>query len=231
MLWYEFDHEYGMSLAMDSSGNGRTGALMGIGGTGSAAYSTTHQVGTASVNLTSSSATDGGYVTVPVSLVDMGATTDITIACWVNLTTVVSWTRVFDFGSSSTTGYLFLTVQQGENTPNAPRFAITQTDNKAEQIINMSTPSALGAGSWNHLAVVLGTGNPYTGTLYINGVEVGSNAAMTLRPSDVGVTTQNWLGRSQFTAEDPLLSGMLDDFRIYKRALTQSEISALYAER
>jgi hypothetical protein len=229
VLWYKFDETSGTS-ASDSSGNDRTGSLVVLG-TGSAAFSTTHQVGTGSVNLTSTSATNGAYITVPSSLSDMGATTEITLACWVNVPSVASWSRVFDFGNTSTTGYLFLTVQEGVTTPYAPRFAITQTDRLAEQIINMTTPTGLSAGVWHHFAVVLAAGATYTGTLYLDGAAAGSNAAMTLRPSDLGATAQNWLGRSQFTTADPLFSGMLDDFRIYKRALTASEIGALYAGR
>jgi hypothetical protein len=38
------------------------------------------------------------------------------------------------------------------------------------------------------------------------------------------------LARSQF-ATDWLLNAMLDDFRIYKRAMTDAEITTLYAVR
>jgi hypothetical protein len=51
---------------------------------------------------------------------------------------------------------------------------------------------------------------------------------MTLHPSDLGVTINNWLGRSTTSASDPYLDALLDDFRIYSRALTDSEVAALY---
>jgi hypothetical protein len=47
---------------------------------------------------------------------------------------------------------------------------------------------------------------------------------------DVGTTTLNWLGRSLFAA-DPLFNGSIDDFRIYQRALSATEISALLTLR
>ncbi len=53
---------------------------------------------------------------------------------------------------------------------------------------------------------------------------------MTLHLSDVVTTTLNWLGRSPFT-NDPFFNGSLDDFRIYKRALSATEISALFLLR
>ena len=49
---------------------------------------------------------------------------------------------------------------------------------------------------------------------------------MTLSPSSLGSTNQNWIGRSQYSA-DPYLDGRVDDFRIYNRALSSSEVSAL----
>ncbi len=99
------------------------------------------------------------------------------------------------------------------------RFAI-KLNGSAEQIIDGQ--SALATGGWHHAAVTL---NGATGTLYVDGVQVGQNTAMTLKPSDLGATTQNWIGRSQFP--DPYLNGRVDDFRFYSRALTASEIATL----
>ena len=53
---------------------------------------------------------------------------------------------------------------------------------------------------------------------------------MTLRPSDIGNTANNWIGRSAFSG-DVYFAGLLDDFRIYNRALTAAEITMLYAVR
>ncbi len=65
------------------------------------------------------------------------------------------------------------------------------------------------------------------GILYVDGVEVGRNSAMTLRPSGLGSTTQNWIGRSEYSA-DPFLAGSVDDFRIYGRALSATEVQTLF---
>ncbi|MBX6381896.1 MAG: glycoside hydrolase family 127 protein [Microbispora sp.] len=48
---------------------------------------------------------------------------------------------------------------------------------------------------------------------------------MTLKPSDLGTTGNNWIGKSQYG--DPLLSGAVDEFQIYDRALSASEVRAL----
>jgi hypothetical protein len=55
---------------------------------------------------------------------------------------------------------------------------------------------------------------------------VATNNNMTVTPADLGATNQNWIGRSQFSA-DPYLSATVDDFQIYSRALSASEVAAL----
>ena len=64
-----------------------------------------------------------------------------------------------------------------------------------------------------------------TGRMYVNGVQVAQNTNMTLTPSSMGNTTQNYIGKSQY--DDPLLNAAVDDFQIYDRALSASEITAL----
>jgi len=224
VAYYKFDETTGTTAA-DSSGNGRN-ATLAVAGTGTATFSATHMVGTDSVNLGGTSNANGGYVTIPASLNTMGATTTITIACWVNITTDRAWGRIFDFNNSTTTGYMFLTTFQSMTTPNSVRFAITTTNNAAEQQI--SSTARLSTGAWHHIAVVLDAGATYTGTLYIDGAVAGTNTAMTIRPSNIGNTPNNWIGRSAFVA-DPYFSGLVDDFRIYNRALTAAEIANLFS--
>ena len=99
------------------------------------------------------------------------------------------------------------------------RFAI-RNNGSSEQIIDGQ--SAVATGGWHHVAVTL---NGATGTLYVDGLQVGQNTTMTLKPSDLGATTQNWIGRSQFA--DPYLNGRVDDFRIYNRAISASEVTSV----
>lgn len=196
---YAFDGD-----ATDATGNGWTAALNGgvtfvAGKTGQAA------------DLSGNSQ----YISLPTGIVS--GLTDFTLATWVRLDTTAAWRRILDFGTG-TTAYMYLVPTTGSVT----RFAITTSGSGGEQRINSTT--ALPIGAWTHVAV---TRNGTTGILHINGVVAGQNSAMTLSPSSLGSTTNNWLGRSQFSG-DSYLDGQIDDFRIYARALTSTEILDMY---
>jgi hypothetical protein len=64
------------------------------------------------------------------------------------------------------------------------------------------------------------------GILYVDGLPVATNSDINLTPALQGNTTQNWIGRSQYSS-DPYLSGAVDDFRIYNGAMSPKEIASL----
>jgi alpha-D-xyloside xylohydrolase len=197
-------NEAGGATAGDATGNGWNGSLLNnptrVAGKGGNAVS---------LNGTNQ------YVSLPTGVV--ASLNNFTISAWVNPSTVSTWARLFDFGTS-TTNSMFLTPKSGGT--GVVRFAITNSGSAGEQQINGQ--AALPAGVWTHVAVTL-AGN--VGILYVNGVEVGRNSALTLKPFNLGNTTQNWIGRSQYS--DPYLSGLVDDFRIYSGALSASDVQAL----
>jgi DUF1680 family protein len=160
---------------------------------------------------------NGQHVTLPAGL--LSGLTQATIALWVNPAATRSWARLFDFGTG-TARYLFLAASTGAGT--GPRFAITTGGSGAEQRIVSTQPLPLNA--WSHIAVTLAGA---TGTLYVNGVAVASNAAMTLTPASLGQTTNNWIGRSQFG--DPFLNATVDEVQIHGRALSADEVASLAA--
>ncbi|NLH40906.1 MAG: hypothetical protein GX448_03620 [Planctomycetes bacterium] len=161
------------------------------------------------------------YVDLPIGPL-MPTLSSVTVASHVNFNGGSgSWQRIFDFGTG-TTNYMFLCPRQG--TAGAMRFAI-RTPTVAEKTVD--APKAMPTG-WHHVAVTIDSAT-MTMTLYLDGDPVGK-AATTLLPKDLGVTTQNWLGRSQYVA-DAYFSGMLDEFRIYNRALSAAEVRYLAGDR
>ncbi len=168
----------------------------------------------------------GGPYTLNASYVDLpdgvvNSFTDFSIATWVNLGSVSTWTRIFDIGTDANIN-MFLTPMADSG---SIRFGISVTGNAGEQRIDGS--GTFPTGSWQHVAVTR-SGN--TGILYVNGSEAGRNTGMTLGPTDLGNTTNNYIGRSQYTA-DPYLTGSVDKFYIYNRAITASEVASLAASQ
>jgi hypothetical protein len=157
------------------------------------------------------------HVALPIGSV-ISSLTNSTFMTWVDFSNAGgSWQRIFDFGSN-TTAYMFLTPRIGLD--GAMRFAITiGGGGAAEQMA--TAPSTLPSG-WYNVAVTINADNDTIG-LYLDGSLVAENTAATLTPSDLGNTTNNWLGRSQYSA-DAYFDGSLDDFRIYDYALSQSEL-------
>jgi len=154
------------------------------------------------------------YATLPSGFVS--SLTDFTISTWVKLDAMSSWARIFDFGTG-TANYMFLTPKSSSG---YLRYAITTSGGSGEQQINTTT--LLPTNTWTHVAVTLkGT----VGILYVNGVEVGRNSSMSLNPSSLGATTQNYLGKSQWN--DPYLMGTIDELRIYNQALSANQITEL----
>lgn len=196
------------TTAADATGNGHTGTL--INGAAWAAGKSGNALSLDGVD---------DYLSLPAGFVkDLS---DFTIATWVYWNSARTWERVFDFGSG-TKQYMFLTPR---NNNGVAQFSISTTHGWDSQII--SSNAALPAGQWVHVAVTLSAG---VGTLYVNGNVVGTNTEMSFAPFRLDGTSQNWIGRSQWSA-DPYFKGRIDDFRIYHGALSAAKIAGLVSGR
>jgi hypothetical protein len=202
ILHYKFDETSG-DVVNDSSGNARTGSAIG-----------THTWVAGRVG--NALAFDGtsAFVVLPVGIIS--TLNEMTIATWVEVDATRTWQRIVDFGNN-TTVYIFLTPNSNTN---KIQLAITKNSNPGQQLLNGTT--VLPLSMWKHVAVVM---DGQKASLYVDG-SLESTSTVTMRPSDLGTTGANWLGRSQY-AQDPYFKGSLDDFRIYDRALTAEQISAI----
>jgi len=152
--------------------------------------------------------------------------TDCTIAAWVNWSgDGDAWQRIFDFGTPPASAdedpniYMFLTGNTGGG---SIRFAITVSGNSDEDQTTAPGPIP---SRWHHVAVTIDPGNT-THTLYLDGKVVAQNTEARYTPSDLGETTQNWLGRSQFST-DAYFGGSIDEFYIFNRVLSENEVRYL----
>ena len=203
LLQLPFDESSG-STATDATGHGWNGILMN-GPTWVAGQS-----GNA-VSLNGANQ----YVSLPAGVV--ASLNDFTIAAWVKLNALSTWSRIFDFGSG-TGNYMLLSPAASAG---GLRFAMTTAGGANEQRLNCT--NHLSTGVWHHVAVTMGAG---TGILYVDGLPTATNGSFSVTPGRLGNTTQNWIGRSQYSA-DPYLNGLVDDFRIYNSALSPADVASL----
>jgi hypothetical protein len=204
---YPFD-ESGGTAAADQTGNGWNATLIG-------GASRAPGVDGNAVRLDG----DGQYVALPAGM--LWNMYDFTLAAWVRLDGSGERQHLFDFGTGPTRS-MYLTPMAATG---VVRFAITTNGPNAEQRIDGTGP--LPVAEWVHVAV---TKSALVGALYVNGVRVGQNPNVGLYPARLGNTANNWIGRSQNSA-DPYFSGLVDDFRIYQRGLTAAEIGELVGVR
>ncbi|MEV2217636.1 family 43 glycosylhydrolase [Streptomyces sp. NPDC050997] len=205
-LWYKLDAASGNTVA-DASGNGRDGTVNGTAG-----WSGTGQ----------GLAFNGSdtYVKVPDDV--MKGMDAITVSTDVLIDSAQTTPYfVYGFGNSSGSngnGYLF-------TTGNGLRTSLATGNWSTEQTTKPADGHNLTRAVWKHLTYTQSGG---TGVLYEDGVEVGRNASVTITPGAIGsgTTTANYLGKSVYSG-DKLLKGRLRDFRVYDRALADSEVAQL----
>lgn len=199
---YKFDETSG-ALAVDSSDSGNDANVKGT-----VAWAAGKTGNAVSLNGKDS------YVQLPAGIVSRAQ--QLTVSGWVKANSLSDYVRIFDFGSG-TNEYMFLTPKAG----NRMLFAITNQGNGQGQEQTIDAP-VLPTGVWKHVAVTL---SGSTGILYVDGKEVGRNTNLTLNPTSLGQTKNNFIGKSQYP--DPYFNGLVDDFRIYSRALNANEVAGL----
>ena len=173
---YPFNQTAGPTIP-DVSGNARHGTQVGT------VSFTAGQIGNA-LNLNGAT---GNYVDLPDGM--LSTVNDVTFAVWVRVRTDRNWQRIFDFGASTTVN-MFLTSHASMTGVNAVRFAITINGNAMEQ--QLTGAGVLPVGVWTHVAV---GDRPHGGHLVRQRRVGGTNTMMTLRPSMLGTTANNWIGR------------------------------------
>ncbi len=195
-LHYKFDEISGTTAA-DNSGNGNNGTV-----SGSAVFAAGHA--------SNAIALDGvnDFVSAPAGVVD--DLNNVTVSAWVYWNGGGAWQRIFDFGNN-TAQNMFLTTANGNG---VLQFTIINNGNTQ----NVYGPQ-LAVNTWTHVAVTLSKNGM---KMYVNGNNVAQYEGATVSPSDFK-PVNNYIGKSQWP--DPLLKGLIDDFRVYNYELTALEIA------
>jgi hypothetical protein len=148
----------------------------------------------------------------------LAACTEFTVAVWVKLDAVDS-SRIFDVGTGSA-NFIYLAVPDGAGS--GMHFGMAASGKAPVDVVTTS-PSPSADGLWHHVAVTLLSG---TVKIYLDGAVASSQGGAAVKPTDLGATTENWIGRSR-RAGDRFLNGALDELRIACRAYSADEIMNL----
>ncbi|WP_433794599.1 family 43 glycosylhydrolase [Actinoplanes sp. CA-252034] len=207
VLWYKLDQASG-SVAVDSSGNGRDGAVVGT-----PAWESGQGLG-----LNGSDT----YIKAPNDLLKSLDSVSVSFDVRIDASQSTPY-FLYGFGNTDATtgngnGYLFATG-------NGYRNAISLGNWTGEQNTRPADGHNLARGTWK---TVTYTQTGTTGTLYEDGVAVAANTAVSVLPSAIGggTTTANYFGKSNYSG-DRLLKGRLRDVRVYDRALSAGEVETL----
>jgi len=208
-LHYAFDaDDLASGVITDSSGHGWNGTLVN-GQTAALVDGALSLPGGAPTST-------GAYVRLPKEI--LAGATDLTVSARIRWDgTTAPWQWIYALGRDNSR-YLFSTPFNGDG---RLRTAVTTGGGGAEA--QVTGYAALPANVWRTLTVTLDTTADRV-TTYLDGAAVAS-AATTITAGDLlaDATFAGYLGKSFY--QDPLFDGAIDDFRVYRTALTAEQVA------
>ena len=145
----------------------------------------------------------------------LAANNAVSVSFWQNLSEVRNQTTFFAVSPSST-----LTRGLATHSPWSDGTIYWDGPGCCDGSNRLSfNPGATWLGTWNHIVLVKDGNTKY---IYVNGVEALNGENTAPLPSDY---TELFIGNSSNTTE--AVSGVLDDFAVFKRALTPAEVTLL----
>lgn len=215
VAWWKFDEGSGTTVT-DSSGGGITGTLTATSA-GPPIYTSGRQATGYALNF------DGTNYVIGNSIQFRFPNTAFTVSAWVR---------------SSNTPYAYFLASDGFGggwgllIDGGGRAGVMLKSAGAYSVTVFAGGSNIIDGNWHQVTYVIGTNTTNsslcTCTIYVDGIQVATGAGSGIYSySD---PTVNWTIGTRNLATAISFTGQLDDVRIYNRALTAAEISALYAE-
>ncbi|WP_193606608.1 LamG-like jellyroll fold domain-containing protein [Nocardioides lijunqiniae] len=215
---YEFEEGEGTSVANTGTDDSVGAATL----TGATGWSPNGVVGGA---LELPGGTNANTVDLPDNLLQ--DEDSFTTSFWVRPDTKGNWINLFHIGDGLEGAGSFFQVQMQTQADGNTGLAATfkEKGSNLQERIYANPTRDVDAGAWNHVVV---TREGATATLYLNGEAIASRDDLTIDMTDVGPTSNNWLGRNGYP--DPAFDGLMDEVRLYRSALTDTDVAALYAD-
>lgn len=148
----------------------------------------------------------------------------ITVACWFRSNNTGNWGRIMDFGNGPNSNTFLISVNG--NNSNKLYFAVSNNGTEVSTTTNYSPNN----NTWIHLVWTMTYATSGSSTciwnVYINGALYGTYNNK-YYPQPVS-RSNNYLGRSNWTG-DSYYNGYIDDFKMYNRILSLSDVNKLYS--
>ncbi|MBI4713330.1 MAG: DUF2341 domain-containing protein [Planctomycetes bacterium] len=211
---WSFSEGTGITTA-DASGNGNTGNL---------AAAPNNPTWTAAGRFGNGLSFDGvdDYVDVPDSA-SLDITGDLTIEFWVNPSLSTDHRVIAKWGTVGYRSYIVSITSAGLV------FLGISSDGGANYCFRDSDNGAIAANVWQHITAVYKTGAAGYIYIYVNGKRVDTTTSGSFQTSIYNSDTPLMFGKNY--NDDPSgnwFGGLLDEVKIYNRALTAEEVSTRY---
>lgn len=168
------------------------------------------------------------YAAIPGLGSTLSTNPTVTVEAWFTLDQVNNWTKVWMFGipgDAPGRSYIGFTPRTGL-AGNLPKIDFDTTI--AEELnTGADAGEALLTGTEYHVVAVFDAANDLM-SFYTNGELVDSASMGGMNITQLGVTTDNFLGAAVFY-NDPDMDGRINELRIFNHALSADEVRQSYA--
>jgi len=198
--------------AMDNSGNGKNGKLYG-------------GVGFVEGIKGKAASFDGVDDYIEIDISSKNFQNSYTISCWVYVYNFNNNYPHLIGGENNCIAFHGTGPAYGASGQN--KIAFYQDDytkNPNNRILKSISTNKISLNTFHHILVVK---NQYEGSIYVDGIKTNSNSIFNSSIIDGNFIR---IGSGYTTSKDMNIQGLIDEVRIYNRALEENEIQALYKE-
>ena len=162
------------------------------------------------------------YVTVP-SGPALNFTSGFTVEAWIRPNAVSGYTLIATKGEALEDSWLFGTTSNG-----GLIFRVNKTPDSSVGASTFSPSGLLQIGIETHVAATFDAAT-HTARIYVNGSAVVANFSVNVNPMVV-TSTPLWIGAAKQPSQtiDSFVNGNLDELSLYNRALSASEVQAIF---